>query len=200
MISSEHQTQENEPPVQTDGHQAEGNEYQAQDEHGTVLGFDRSFDEPFIVLAVTNPETVTTSKKITCDHQGPDPSNLQLVMPTATDPSTLQFMDITTQTLTALSSRVSSLDLTCAHNNDDTNLTNHHMTLLREQLKNSVDGLDIKMDVLEQTLSKRMDDNHQHFTKLETTMIRNYADSHQQLVDELASVKSQLAAMVESMK
>ncbi|KZV40705.1 hypothetical protein F511_32591 [Dorcoceras hygrometricum] len=73
-------------------------------------------------------------------------------------------------------------------------------TLLREQLKNAVDGLDIKIDVLEQTFSKRMDDSHQHFTKLETTMVRNYADSHQQLVDELAFVKSQLATMVESIK
>ncbi|KZV28030.1 Leucine-rich repeat receptor-like protein kinase family protein [Dorcoceras hygrometricum] len=79
------------------------------------------------------------------------------------------------------------------------NLRNH-TTLLREQLKNVVDGLEIKIDVLERTFSKRMDDSHQHFTKLETTMVRNYADSHQQLVDELASVKSQLAAMVESIK
>ncbi|KZV15936.1 peptide-N(4)-(N-acetyl-beta-glucosaminyl)asparagine amidase [Dorcoceras hygrometricum] len=45
-----------------------------------------------------------------------------------------------------------------------------------------------------------MDDSHQHFTKLQTNMVRNYADNHQQLVDELASVKSQLAVMVESMK
>ncbi|KZV43891.1 hypothetical protein F511_33948 [Dorcoceras hygrometricum] len=109
-------------------------------------------------------------------------------------------MDTTTQSLTTLSTRVSSLDLTCAHINDDTNLTRHHTTLLREQLKNAVDGLDIKIDVLEQTLSKRIDDSHQHFTQLETTMVRKYADSHQQLVDEMASVKSQLAAMVESFR
>ncbi|KZV32261.1 hypothetical protein F511_27375 [Dorcoceras hygrometricum] len=127
-------------------------------------------------------------------------ANEELAMPTPTDPSTLQFMDTTTQTLTTLSTRVSSLDLTCASINDDTNLTRHHTTLLHEKLKNAVDGLDIKIDVLERTLSKRMDDSHQHFTKLETTMIHNYVDCHQQLVDELASVKSQLAAMVESIK
>ncbi|KZV35418.1 hypothetical protein F511_37561 [Dorcoceras hygrometricum] len=109
-------------------------------------------------------------------------------------------MDITTQTLTALSSRVTSLDLTCARINDDMILTKHHTTLLHEQLKNVVDGLDIKIDVLELTLSKRMDDSHQHFTQLETDMVHNYSDSNQQLVDELASVKSQLATMVESMK
>ncbi|KZV46747.1 hypothetical protein F511_30185 [Dorcoceras hygrometricum] len=124
---------------------------------------------------------------------------LKLAVPTPTDRSTLQFMDTTTQTLTTLSPRVSSLDL-CARINDDKNLTRHHTTLLHEQLKNAADGLDIKIDVLERTLSKRMDDSHQHFTKLETTMVRNYADSHQQLVDELASVKSHLAAMVESIK
>ncbi|KZV22214.1 phosphatidylinositol transfer protein 2-like [Dorcoceras hygrometricum] len=116
-------------------------------------------------------------------------------MPTLTEPSTLQFMDTTTQTLSTLSTRVSSLDLTCARINDDTNLTRYHTTLLHEQLKNFVDGLDIKIDVLERNLTKRMDDNHQH-----STMVRNYVDSHQQLVDELASVKSQPSAMVESVK
>ncbi|KZV58030.1 hypothetical protein F511_20434 [Dorcoceras hygrometricum] len=50
------------------------------------------------------------------------------------------------------------------------------------------------------TASEKNNCDHQHITKLETTMVRNYADSHQQLVDELASVKSQLAAMVESIK
>ncbi|KZV35417.1 aspartic protein-like protein 1 [Dorcoceras hygrometricum] len=164
MTSHKHRAQENESPIQTDRHQAEGNEHQAQDEHGSISGFHRSLDEPFIMLSVTNPMTVTTSEKITCDHQ------------------------------------VTSLDLTCARINDDMILTKHHTTLLHEQLKNVVDGLDIKIDVLEQTFSKRMDYNHQHFTQLETNMVHNYSDSNQQLVDELDSVKSQLATMVESMK
>ncbi|KZV19743.1 Muscle derived-like protein [Dorcoceras hygrometricum] len=181
MTSHDHRAQENESPIQTDGNLAVGNEHQAQDEHGTVSGFDRSLDEPSTVLAVTNSDIVTASEQNTY-------------------PSTIQFLDTTAQTLTALYSRVSSLDLTCERINNDTNLTRHHTILLREKLKNVVYGMEIKIDVLEQTLSNRMDDSHQHFTKLETTMVRNYADSHQQLVDELASVKSQLAAMVESMK
>ncbi|KZV57493.1 hypothetical protein F511_31869 [Dorcoceras hygrometricum] len=202
MITHEHRAQGNEPPVQTEENQAAGNEHQAHGEHETVSGFDRSLDErsAAIVFSMTHPETVSASKKTTFDHEGLDPSNLQLAMPTPTDPSTLQFMDTTTQSHTTLSTRVSSLDLTCASINNDTNLTRNHTTLLREQLKNAVDGLDIKIDVLECTLSKRMDDSLQHFTQLETTMVRNYADSHQQLVDELASVKSHLAAMVESFR
>ncbi|KZV14555.1 hypothetical protein F511_42529 [Dorcoceras hygrometricum] len=195
--------QENEPPAQNDGHQAVENEHQAHNEQEVNLpGSDRSLEKhsAAIVLFEDNPETVTASKKNNCDHQGPIPYNLQLAVPTPTDPSTIQFMDTTTQILTTLSTRVSSLDLTCARINDDTNLTRHHTTLLHEQLKNVVDVLEIKIDVLERTLSKRMDHSHQHFTKLETTMVRNYADSHQQLVDELASVKSQLAVMVESIK
>ncbi|KZV31216.1 hypothetical protein F511_09410 [Dorcoceras hygrometricum] len=165
MISHEHPTQENEPPAQIDGHQAVGNEHQAHNEQGVNLpGSDRSLEKhpAAIVLSEGNPETVTTSERNNCDHQGPVPSNLQLAVPTPTDPSTLQFMDTTTQTLTTLYTRVSSLDLTCARINDDTNLTRHHTTLLREQLKNAVDGLDIKIDVLERTLSKRMDYSHQH--------------------------------------
>ncbi|KZV50331.1 hypothetical protein F511_36433 [Dorcoceras hygrometricum] len=98
-----------------------------------------------IVLSEDNLETVTASEKKNCDHQGPVPSNMQLALPTPTYPSTLQFMDTTTQTLTTLSTRVSSLDLTCARINDDTNLTRHHTALLREQLTNSVDGLESKL-------------------------------------------------------
>ncbi|KZV48837.1 hypothetical protein F511_15486 [Dorcoceras hygrometricum] len=195
-------SQENEPPAQKDGHQAVENEHQAHNEQAVNLpGSDRSLEKhsAAIVLSEDNPETVTASEKNNYDHQGPVPSNLQLAVPTPTDRSTLQFMETTTQTLTTLSPRVSSLDL-CAHINDVKNLTRHHTTLLCEQLKNAVDRLDIKIDVLERTLSKIMNDSHQHFTKMETTIVRNYADSHQQLVDELALVKSQLAAMVESIK
>ncbi|KZV29302.1 putative LRR receptor-like serine/threonine-protein kinase [Dorcoceras hygrometricum] len=202
MTSHEHQAQENEPPVQTDGHQAVGNEHQANDEHGFVQGSDRILEDrsAAIVPSVTNPKTITTSEKKNSEHQGPAPSNLQLVVPPPTDLSTLQFMDTTAQNFTTLSTHVSSLDLTYSRIRDDNNLTRHHTTLIRDQLKTAVEGLDIKIDVLERTLSQRIDDIHQHFTKLETTMVRNYADSHQQLVDELASVKSHLAAMVESMK
>ncbi|KZV30460.1 hypothetical protein F511_34049 [Dorcoceras hygrometricum] len=45
-----------------------------------------------------------------------------------------------------------------------------------------------------------MDDNNQQFATLETAMVRHYADSHQKLIDELALLKSQLAALVERIK
>ncbi|KZV24158.1 kinesin-1-like [Dorcoceras hygrometricum] len=369
MITLEHQAQENEPPVQTEEHQAIGDEHQAHDEQGSEQqNTENTLEKGF------------TFETNSSDHLGPFPTNLQLVAPTPTDPSTLQFMDTTDQTLTILSTCVSSLDLTWARIHDDTNLmrllgnrggsgsrlparqrknknwpgndqynsyfnhamtihrvflgvtflatrawlrpvsrgnrhftvgggrlrqsgprpearllrqpalegltrsawtdsprqvgwnkfrrerrigyprmsasgessttmhrllhasgshpipppddpktnqynqdlglihsTNgnhlespnegssidhqwHHTALLREKLKNAVDGLDIKIDVLERTLSQRMDDNHQHFATLGTTMVHNDVDIHQQLVDELALVKSQLAVMVESIK
>ncbi|KZV56223.1 epsin-2 [Dorcoceras hygrometricum] len=87
MTSHEHRAQEIESPVQTDGRQDAGNEHQAQDGHGIVSGFDRSLDEPSIVLTVTNPETVTASEQNTCDLQGPDPSNLQLTVSASADSS-----------------------------------------------------------------------------------------------------------------
>ncbi|KZV27162.1 hypothetical protein F511_21669 [Dorcoceras hygrometricum] len=106
---------------------------------------------------IDQPENENTAM-ITLEHQAQENE--------PPDPYTLQFVDTTAQTLTVLSNRVSSLDLTCARIHDDTNLTWHHTTLLHEQIKNDVDGLDIKID----------------------------------LVDEQALVKSQLAAMVESIK
>ncbi|KZV54886.1 hypothetical protein F511_31624 [Dorcoceras hygrometricum] len=63
-----------------------------------------------------------------------------------------------------------------------------------------MDGLEIKIDVLENTLSKKLADSQQNLAMLETTMVRNYADSHQQLVDELSLVKSQLAKMIDCIK
>ncbi|KZV18772.1 hypothetical protein F511_35142 [Dorcoceras hygrometricum] len=77
--------------------------------------------------------------------------------------------------LDVLSTRVSSLDLYFARLRDDTNVTRHHTTKLRDELKSTADGFDIKIDVLERTLTQRM-------------------------VDELAGVKSQLAAIVEDLK
>ncbi|KZV42319.1 pollen-specific leucine-rich repeat extensin-like protein 2 [Dorcoceras hygrometricum] len=61
------------------------------------------------------------------------------------------------------------------------------------------------MDTTTKTLHTLTDhisslDSQQNFTVLASTMVRNYADCHQQLVDELALVKSQLAEMVECMK
>ncbi|KZV22098.1 hypothetical protein F511_09111 [Dorcoceras hygrometricum] len=84
-------------------------------------------------------------------------------------------LDTAARSLTALSTRVSSLDQAYACIRDDMNLSRHHTILMRDQLKNAVDGLDIKIDVLECTLTQRM-------------------------VDELVVVKSQLDALVEGLR
>ncbi|KZV44640.1 hypothetical protein F511_34121 [Dorcoceras hygrometricum] len=105
-----------------------------------------------------NPPSAANSNT---DHQGPRSSEMQLVVyieqhdnidsavkakPVSSavseplDPPTLQFMDTTAKTLTTLTDRVSSLDLMYARMRDDTNLTRHYTTQLRDQLTN-VTGL-----------------------------------------------------------
>ncbi|KZV16732.1 hypothetical protein F511_25878 [Dorcoceras hygrometricum] len=86
-----------------------------------------------------------------------------------------QLLDTAAQYLTSLSTRVSSLDQAYACIRDDTNTTRNHNILMRDQLKNAADGLDIKIDVLDRTLTQRM-------------------------VDQLAVVKSHLAALVEGLQ
>ncbi|KZV55495.1 hypothetical protein F511_35070 [Dorcoceras hygrometricum] len=79
------------------------------------------------------------------------------------------------KSLNDLSTQVSSLDLSYARLRDDMVITKHHTAKLHDQLKTLADGLDIKIDVLERTLTQRM-------------------------VDDLAVVKYQLAAIVEGLK
>ncbi|KZV41881.1 hypothetical protein F511_22797 [Dorcoceras hygrometricum] len=173
VTSHEHQIQENEPATQTDEHQPEGNEHQALDEF--VQGsYQNSEARPAdFVPSLHNQLTSITSDQHDSDRQGPGPSNLHPIASASAsaDISTLKLLDTAAPSLTALSTRVSSLDqaYACIHN--DTNITRHHIILMRDQLKNVVDGLDIKIDVLERTLTQRM-------------------------ADELAVVKSQLAALV----
>ncbi|KZV47892.1 hypothetical protein F511_05615 [Dorcoceras hygrometricum] len=165
MTSHEHQAQENEPAIQTDEHRTEGNEHQALDE--LVQGPTQALED--------RPAIFVPSAQHDSDHQGHDPSNLQLIASASAETSTLQLLDTATQFLTALSTRISSLDQAYACIRNDTNMTRHHTILMRDQLKNSVDGLDIKIDVLERTLTQRM-------------------------VDELAVVKSQLDALIEGVQ
>ncbi|KZV18770.1 hypothetical protein F511_23340 [Dorcoceras hygrometricum] len=80
------------------------------------------------------------------------------------------------------------------------NFTMFHTNETWKHLENVVDGLEIKMDVLESTLACHSADNQQHIAALETSLVHHYADSQKQLVDELALVKSQLAEMVECIK
>ncbi|KZV36127.1 hypothetical protein F511_16763 [Dorcoceras hygrometricum] len=113
---------------------------------------------------------------------------------------TPQIMDTTAKELTTLQDLVFSLDLKVERMRDDTNLTRNHTTQLRRQLKNAVNGLQIKIDVLESTLVRKLADNQQNFAALETGLVHHFADSKQNILDEVASLKSQVAEMVECLK
>ncbi|KZV16906.1 hypothetical protein F511_23905 [Dorcoceras hygrometricum] len=165
MNSHEHQSQENEPAIQTDGHRTEENEHQALDE--LVQGSNQTLED--------SPVVFVPSDQHDSDHQGPAPTNLQLIASASVDTSTLQLLDTAAQSLTALSTRVSSFDQEYSCIRDDTNITRHHTILMRDQLKNVVDRLYIKIDVLERTLTQRM-------------------------AYELAVVKSQLSIPVEGLR
>ncbi|KZV57796.1 hypothetical protein F511_22283 [Dorcoceras hygrometricum] len=175
MTSHEHQAQETKPEIQTDEHQTEGNEHHALDEfvQGSNQNSEACPDD--FVPSLHNQFNSITSDQHDSDHQGPGPSNLQLIASASADTSTLKLLDTAAQSLTALSTCVSSLDQAYACIRDETNITRHHTILIHDQLKNSVDGLDIKIVVLERTLTQRM-------------------------ADELAVVKSQLAALVEGLR
>ncbi|KZV41258.1 hypothetical protein F511_41207 [Dorcoceras hygrometricum] len=86
-----------------------------------------------------------------------------------------QLLHTANQSLNSISTHVSSLDQSYARLRYDTNITRHHTTKLCDMLKSTAEGFDIRIDVLERTLTQRM-------------------------VDELAVVKSQLAVIVEDLK
>ncbi|KZV51689.1 ATP-dependent 6-phosphofructokinase 6-like [Dorcoceras hygrometricum] len=166
MTSYEHQAQETEPTSQTDEPRNKGNEHQAPAEPQSA---------PWIAQNLEDHYAITPPAKIVSDHQDPEYSNLQLVATVPQDSSTLYFLSTAAQSLDVLSTRVSSLDLSFARLRDDTNITRHHTTKLHDELKSTADGFDIKIDVMERTLTQRM-------------------------VDELPVVKSQLAAIFEDPK
>ncbi|KZV35291.1 hypothetical protein F511_41325 [Dorcoceras hygrometricum] len=127
------------------------------------------------VQTTDEPQNEGDEHQAATDQRDLDSTNLQLVATNSSDSSTLQLLNNAAQSLNDLSTRVSSLDLSYARLRDDTVITKHQTAQLRDQLKSTADGLDIKIDVLERTLTQRM-------------------------VDELAVVKSQLAAIVEGLK
>ncbi|KZV25033.1 hypothetical protein F511_27957 [Dorcoceras hygrometricum] len=122
-------------------------EHQGQDRQGSVEGVDPRINA--IPISAINPEAI--------------PRTEQDLLHTAT------------QSLNAISTHVSSLDQSYARLRDDTNITRHHTTKIHDELKSTAEGFDIRIDVLERTLTKRM-------------------------VDELVVVKSQLAIIVEDLK
>ncbi|KZV33587.1 hypothetical protein F511_33846 [Dorcoceras hygrometricum] len=126
-------------------------------------------------LTALNTEAIPRAEQDVSPHQDPDFSNLQLVATAPQESSTLQLLHTANQSLNSISTHVSSLDQSYVRLRDDTNITRHHTTKLRDELKSTAEGFDIRIDVLERTLTQRM-------------------------VDELAVVKSQLAVIVEDLK
>ncbi|KZV44920.1 hypothetical protein F511_06542 [Dorcoceras hygrometricum] len=100
---------------------------------------------------------------------------LRLIATAPQESSNLQILHTATQSLNAISTHVSYLDQSYALLCDDTNITRHHTTKLHDKVKSTAEGFDIRIDVLELTLTQRM-------------------------VDKLAVVKSQLAVIVEDLK
>ncbi|KZV50155.1 putative disease resistance protein [Dorcoceras hygrometricum] len=121
---------------------------------------------------------------------GPQPINLQ-------NP---QIIEATTKKVTSLEGNVSSLGLKVEHIRDDVDFTRCSTVQLRQQLKNVLDGMEIKIDVLESTLVRKFADNQQNLSALETGLVRHFADSQQHLVDEVTMLKSQVAEIVECLK
>ncbi|KZV16736.1 hypothetical protein F511_25882 [Dorcoceras hygrometricum] len=127
----------------------------------------------------------------------PSPSKSQMVPISIPSPQTLENPP---KELTSLQDSVSSLDLKVEHIKDDTDFTMQSTVQLRWQLETLVDGLDIKIVVLESTLVRQFADNQQNLAALETGLVRHFADSQQYFVDEVTSLKPQVAEMVDCLK
>ncbi|KZV53523.1 putative LRR receptor-like serine/threonine-protein kinase [Dorcoceras hygrometricum] len=149
--SYEHKAQENEPLIQKADH-----EHQVQDRKGSVEGVDLRLNA--IPISSINPEAIPRTEQDVSPHQDTDFSNLQLIATAPQESSTLQLLHTATQSLNAISTHVSSLDQSYARLRDDTNITRHHTTKLCDELKSTAEGFDIRIDVLEQTLTQLMVD------------------------------------------
>ncbi|KZV57505.1 hypothetical protein F511_12315 [Dorcoceras hygrometricum] len=195
MTSPKHQAQDNEPPIEQKMNQAQpttvdGPNFSSAAKNSTDHQGPHSSTMPLVVYIAQNT---------TIDREADEQPTFSAALEPLATP-TLQLMDTTTKTFHTLMDRISSLDMANACIKVDTDITRHHTTLIRDQLTNVVDRLDIKINVLENSISRKLADSQQNFTVLESTMVRIYADSHQQLVDELVLVKSQLVEMVEFIK
>ncbi|KZV53130.1 hypothetical protein F511_24032 [Dorcoceras hygrometricum] len=154
------------------------------------------------------------TEHINMAHQNPQSSAMPIVVYTTESryhdhripskipepPPTLQILDPISQALISLIDRVSSLDQTCSRMKIDTDVTRHHLHYSETSSKMlSMDwkskSMFSRVLCLESWLTAT-----KTFDVLETTMVRHYADSHQQLADELVVMKSQLAELVEHFK
>ncbi|KZV24199.1 hypothetical protein F511_09143 [Dorcoceras hygrometricum] len=140
--SYEHKAQENEPLIQKADH-----EHQGQDRQGSVEGVDPRLNA--IPILDINPEAIPHAGQDVSPHQDPDFSNLQFIAIAPQESSTLQHLHTATQSLNAISTHVSYLEQSYARLRDDTNITRHHTTNLRDELKSTTEGFDIRIDVLE---------------------------------------------------
>ncbi|KZV27279.1 hypothetical protein F511_17675 [Dorcoceras hygrometricum] len=148
-------------------------DYQHENQTAAHAPHDHQAQEPSskfkcLTMIVTNKQNVSP-------HPNPDFSTLRMIAITPQESSTLQLLHNATQSLNVISTHVSSLDQSYANLCDDSLITRHHTTKLRNELKSTAEGFDIKIDVLERTLTQR-------------------------LIDELAVVKSQLACLVDDLK
>ncbi|KZV51604.1 hypothetical protein F511_35107 [Dorcoceras hygrometricum] len=168
ITSHEHHAHKNEPLIQTVRHAR-----QDHDEQGFIERVDQALGST--PISVINPEAIPSSEHDVSHYQDPDFSNLQLNAIAPQVSPTIQLLNTATQSLNVISTHVSSLDQSCARLRDDTTITRHHTTKLHDELKSTAEEFDIRIDVLERTLTQRM-------------------------VDELAVVKSQLADIVEDLK
>ncbi|KZV40133.1 hypothetical protein F511_40654 [Dorcoceras hygrometricum] len=164
----EHHAQETEPQIQMPDHDTHGHDGQSSED-----GVDLKIND--IPISVINSEELPSTKQIVSPHPNPDFSTLRMIAITPQVSSTLHLLHNATQSLNVISTHVSSLDQSYARLCDDSLITRHHTTKLRNELKSTAEGFDIKIDVLERTLTQR-------------------------LIDELAVVKSQLAYLVEYLK
>ncbi|KZV17407.1 putative inactive serine/threonine-protein kinase scy1 [Dorcoceras hygrometricum] len=161
--SPEHQANGNKQQARTEEHQAPGDEQQV---HGETTPESEHKDERLTPAGSSNSSSSHDREDSTQD--GPQPISLP----------NLQIMDNTAKELTSLKDSVSSLDLKVERIKADTYFARHSTVQLRRQLETSVDGLEIKIDMLESTL------------------VRHFADSQQHLVDELAFVKSHAECLI----
>ncbi|KZV57760.1 hypothetical protein F511_24484 [Dorcoceras hygrometricum] len=82
------------------------------------------------------------------------------------------------------------------HYLDRPNAVEEHYLLL----ENAIDGLEIKIDVLESTLALKFADSQQNIAALENGLVHHFADSQQNIVDEVASLKSQVTDLIDCLR
>ncbi|KZV34157.1 hypothetical protein F511_30054 [Dorcoceras hygrometricum] len=165
---NEHQAQENESLIPIARH-----DIRTQDGHKSEARADEGLNA--IPISVINPDVTTVAIENTSSRQGLHSSDLQIVSSASMESSTLQLLSTATKTLTTLSTHVQYIDESYFCIRADTLMTKHHTAQLHDQLKKTTDEMDIKMNVLERTLT-------------------------QILIDVLVVVKSQLAIIVEDLK